>query len=110
MKTLEPSHFIENFELKTHVLRCTKHENGASAREMENQLTLDMQSWGLDRNCFVGIVTDTAANINSVGREIEEQWNTKYARHVYCTDHILQLTAIIAFSGNVAADNYAEDT
>jgi predicted AlkP superfamily pyrophosphatase or phosphodiesterase len=37
-------HFIDDLELKTHVLSCTKHENGASAREMENQLTLSMES------------------------------------------------------------------
>jgi hypothetical protein len=34
----------------------------------------------------------------------------KYARHVYSADHILQLTAVIAFSGNIAVENYAEDT
>jgi hypothetical protein len=103
-------HFIDNFKLKTHVLSCTKHENGGSAREMENQLALSMESWGLDRDCFIGIVTDTAANMNSLGREIEGQWNTKYSRHLYCTDHTLQLTAVIAFSGSVAANNYAEDS
>jgi hypothetical protein len=48
--------------------------------------------------------------MNSLGREIEQQWNTKYARQVYCAIHILQLTAIIAFSGNVSVENYAEDT
>lgn len=91
-------------------MSCTKHENGASAREMENQLALSMESWGLDHDCFIGIITDTAANMNSLGREIEGQWNTKYSRHLYCTDHTLQLTAVIAFSGSVAANNYAEDS
>jgi len=103
-------HFIANFELKTHVLSCTKHENGASAREMEHQLVSDMHNWELERDFFIGIVTDTAANMNSLGREIEEQWNTKYARHVYCANHIFQLTAVLAFSGNVSVENYAEDT
>ena len=84
-------HFIANFELKTHVLSCTKHENGASAREMEHQLVSDMHNWELERDFFIGIVTDTTANMNSLGREIEEQWNMKYARHVYCADHTLQL-------------------
>ncbi len=68
-----------------------------------------MHSWGLDCDFFKGIITDAAAKINSLGREIEEQWNTKYAIHVYWTDHVLQLTAILAFSGNVAVDNYTED-
>ena len=103
-------HYIANFELKTSVLSCAKHENGATAKEMENQLVSDMRSWELERDFFIGIVTDTAANMNSLGREIEERWDTKYARHVYCTDHILQLTAVIAFSGDVAVENFAEDT
>jgi hypothetical protein len=72
-------------------------------------ISSDHRRWELERNFFIGIVTDTAANMNSLGREIEEQWNTKYSRHVYCIDHILQLTAVIAFSGNVV-QNYAEDT
>jgi hypothetical protein len=102
-------HFMANFELKTYVLSCAKQENGASAKEMEAQLVSDMCSWELECYSFIGIVTDTAANMNSIGREIEEQWDTKCARHVYCADHILQLTAVIAFSGNVAVENYAED-
>jgi hypothetical protein len=103
-------HFIANFELKTHVFSCTKHENGVSAKEIEHQLVSDMRNWELERDFFIGIVTDTAANMNSLRREIEEQWNAKYARHVYCTYHILQLTAVLAFSGNVSVENYAEDT
>jgi hypothetical protein len=40
-------HFIAKFELKIHVLSCTNHENGASAKEMENLLVHDMHSWEL---------------------------------------------------------------
>jgi hypothetical protein len=103
-------HLIVDFELKKYVLSCAKHKNGASAKDMENQLVSDMRSWELDPNLFIGIVTDTAANMKSLGREIEEQWNTKYARHVYYADHTLQLTAVLAFSGNVSLESYGEDT
>jgi hypothetical protein len=41
-------HLIVNFELKTCVLSCAKHENGASAKEIENQLGSDMHSWELE--------------------------------------------------------------
>jgi hypothetical protein len=41
-------HFIVNFELNTHVLSCAKHENGASAKEVENPLVSDMHSWELE--------------------------------------------------------------
>ena len=63
----------------------------------------------LKLECDIDKVTDTAANMNSFRREIEEQWNTKYPRHVQSADHILQLTVVIA-SGNVAVENYSEET
>ena len=69
-----------------------------------------MSNWELERDFFIATVTDTAANMNSLGREIEEKWDTKYARHVYCTDHLLQLTAVIAFSGTVLVEDYDEDS
>jgi hypothetical protein len=46
---------------------------------MEHQLVSDMHNWELECDFFIGIVTDTTADMNSLGREIEEQWNTKYA-------------------------------
>jgi len=46
-------HFIEKFELKTFILSCTKHENGASAEEMVNQLVSDMDVWSLGRDFFM---------------------------------------------------------
>jgi hypothetical protein len=101
-------HFIKDFELKAFVLSCVKHENGASAEEMEAQLVSDMNAWELHRDLFIAIVTDSAANMNLVGKQIE-RWNAKYVRHHYCVDHVLQLTALIAFSGNFTAQNYDED-
>jgi hypothetical protein len=62
---------MDNFELKIYVLNCAKHEIGATAVEMENQLISDMHSWELERDFFIAIVTDTAANMNSLGREIK---------------------------------------
>ena len=85
-----------------------KHENGASAEEMEVQLCRDMDTWELHNDSFMAIVTDSAANMNAFGKRIE-RWGTKYARHHYCVDHVLQLTALIAFSGNFTAQNDDED-
>jgi hypothetical protein len=101
-------HFIKDFKLKAYVLSCVKHENGASAEEMEVQLRSDMVSWELHNDSFMAIITDSAANMNAFGKQIE-RWGTKYARHHYCVDHVLQLTALIAFSGNFTAQNYDED-
>jgi len=102
-------HCIKEFELKTFILSCTKHENGASAEEMVNQLVHDMEIWGLEKDYFMAAVTDSASNMNAFGRTIEG-WRAKHLRHHYCVDHVFQLTAIIAFSGNASLVNYDEDT
>jgi hypothetical protein len=85
-----------------------KHENSASAEEMVAQLVSDMSAWELHRDFFIAIVPDSAANINLVGKQIE-RWNAKYVMHHYCVDHVLQLTALIAFSGHITAQNDDED-
>jgi len=43
-------HFIKEIYLKTFILSCKKHENGAFAEEMVNQLVHDMDIWGLEKN------------------------------------------------------------
>jgi hypothetical protein len=45
-------HLIDNFQLKTFVLGCRKHPNGASAAELESQLTSDLEAWGLEKKSF----------------------------------------------------------
>jgi hypothetical protein len=102
-------HFIKEFELKTFILSCTKHENDASAEEMVNQLVCDMDIWGLENIFFMAVVTDSASNMSAFGRTIEG-WHANHLRHHYCVDHVFQLTAIIAFSGNASLENYDDDT
>jgi len=101
-------HFINEFELKTFILSCTKHENGASVEDMVNQLVHDMHIWGLEKEYFMDAVTDSASNMNDFGRTIEG-WHAKHLRHHYCVDRVFQLAAIIAFSGNASLVNYDED-
>jgi hypothetical protein len=69
-------HLIDNFELKAFVLGCRKHPNGASAAELESQLTSDLNTWGLDKKFFFSIVTDTASNMNSLGEKVL-LWNAE---------------------------------
>ena len=94
-------HLIDDFQLHAFVLSCVKHENGCTAIEMERQLLADMESWGLDRQYFVSCITDSASNMNSLGGLLDNWQNAPILRHYYCSDHILQLTAVHAFSGNI---------
>jgi len=103
-------HTIDNFQLFSFVLSCTKHPNGCTAAEMENQLLLDLKYWDLDKNLFFACVTDSASNMNSFGQKIVSWDDAPFLRHYYCADHVLQLTAVLAFSGNVAAESEDGDT
>ena len=102
-------HFIKEFELKTFILSCTKHENGVSAEDMVNQLVRELDIWGLEKDFFMAAVTDSTSHMNAFVRPIEG-WCAKHLRHHYCVDHVFHLTAIIAFSGNASLENYDEDT
>jgi hypothetical protein len=95
-------HTIHDFQLKRMVLSCVKHDNGSTAAEMDEQLVADLATWGLQPSHFVALVTDTASNMNCLGRLLE----TRYTRtaHHYCADHNLQLTAVKAFTGDI--ENY----
>jgi chromosomal replication initiation ATPase DnaA len=46
-------HLIDDFELKTFILICRKYPNGASATELEIQLTSDFTSWGLEKTLLL---------------------------------------------------------
>ena len=94
-------HLIDNFEMKTFVLSCKKHANGATAVEIESQLTTELQNWGLEKSFFLCAVTDTASNMNAFGERILQWEDSTLLRHHYCVDHVLQLTAVKAYSGEV---------
>ena len=69
---------------------------------MDEQLVSDLATWRLQPSHFLVLVTDTARNMNCLGRLLE----TRYActAHHYCADHNLQLTAVEAFTGDI--ENY----
>jgi hypothetical protein len=97
-------HLIDDgFKLKARVLCCMKHENGSSAREMEQQLTKDLRSF------FVCSMTDTAPNMNLFGEYLDGWENAPALRSMYCADHVLQLTAHLAYSGNIAIPDNDDD-
>jgi hypothetical protein len=111
-------HLIDNFVLKTFVLSCVKHPNGTTAPEVEAQLVVDLTSWGLEKGRFIAAVTDTASNMNAFGVSISSWREAVFLRHHYCADHVLQLTAVKAYSGevdqsiirHVGEDDEGEDT
>lgn len=94
-------HLIDNIELKAFVLSCMHHPNGTTAAEVEAQFIHDLVSWGLQKRHLVAVVTDTASNMNAFGVSVASWPGASFLRHHYCADHVLQLTAVKAFSGDV---------
>jgi hypothetical protein len=94
-------HLIDELKLKSFVLSCVKHENGCSGAEMEQQLSSDLTSWDLDKSFFISLVTDTASNMNQLGERVCQWRDALQLRHHYCADHVLQCTAVMAFSTNL---------
>ena len=74
-------YFIEEFEPKAFILSCTKHESGASAEEIVNQLICDTD---------ISITWIFTSNMNGFGRTIEG-WHAKHLRR-----HTIYLT--VSFS------------
>jgi len=66
---------------------------------MDDQLASDLVAWGLDKKFFIALVTDTASNMNLLGKMVEERYSK--TKHHYCTAHNLQLMAIKAFTGDI---------
>ena len=93
-------HTIENFVLKSLTLSCLKHEGGSTASEMDDQLSDDLDLWGLSADKFVAMVTDTASNMTKLGRLAEEKFPNTVPH--YCADHNLQLTTQKAYNGDIA--------
>jgi hypothetical protein len=67
---------------------------------MDDQLSDDLDLWGLSADKFVAMVTDTASNMTKLGRLVEEKFPNTVPH--YCADHNLQLTTQKAYSGDVA--------
>jgi hypothetical protein len=57
-----------------------------------------MVKWGIDLEHCCRCMADTADNMNSFGKMLEEKHNTP---HGYCIDHIMQLMAKMAFQGAI---------
>jgi hypothetical protein len=94
-------HVIHEFEVTSFVMSCMEHKKGATAFEVESQLIYDLDIWGLDRKHLFCCVTDTASNMNGFGISVSCWPNCPFIRHHYCADHVLQLTAVKAFTGDI---------
>ena len=97
------AHFINsNWELVSLDLGCFLHEgHTAGADVLEGMLVNLVVDCGFEELNVIAVVSDSAANMVSFGRMIE----SAQIPHVCCTDHIIQLTAKLAFGDDVYGDS-----
>jgi hypothetical protein len=104
-------HITDEVTLIQRDLSCDEFHGSSSGEHIFNQFISDMANeWGCTpsanekiyvppANCrfpSMGVaVTDTASNMNKFGLLLEDK---SAAGHVYCTDHVLQLTAQKAYN------------
>jgi len=46
---------------------CLNHDGGSTATEIDHQLTVDLDTWGLSNMHFVAMVTDTTSDMTKLG-------------------------------------------
>jgi hypothetical protein len=90
-------HTIDNFVLKKITLSCLKHEGGSTATEMDDQLAVDLETWGLSAETFVAMVADTASNMTKLRKLVEEKYVSTVPHN--CADHTMQKS----YSGDIVA-------
>ncbi len=91
-------HTIENSVIKSLTLSCLKHKGGSIASELDDQLSDDLDLWGLSADKFIAIIKDAASNMTKLGRLVEEKCPNTVPH--YCADH--NLTTQKAYSGDIA--------
>jgi len=75
---------------------CWLHEGGSSAEDLRDAFLINLFrdcKFDLGKVNIVACVTDTAGNMSKFGRLLEEMG----VSHIFCADHVLQLTAKKAY-------------
>ena len=92
----------DEFSLESVALGCFLHEGDGTAENVINKMAWQLvDDCGLDTKKISCFVTDTTGNMNLFGEKCEEIG----IPHIYCTDHNLQCTAVLAFKD----ENYTKD-
>ena len=92
-------HWIDN-EWKRHSLPCGcfLHEDDSKSLSLsEFFFTNIFEGLGLDKLKITTIVTDTTSNMDKFGMIMRDDNSFD---HIYCTDHVLQLSAKLAYMEN----------
>lgn len=85
------AHFINNdWELISLTLSCKEHTEEADAPGVLKELQVAWEAFDLDVKKMVGVTSDTASLMGAFGRLLPDG-----VPHLYCVDHVLELTTVL---------------
>jgi hypothetical protein len=85
-------HFIsDEWELISFTLSCAEHDGAQTAPDILKELEATWQKYGLVTEYLMAVVTDTAPVMCAFGKELKEKLDVY---HIYCADHVLELTTV----------------
>ncbi len=91
------AHWIdEDFKLHACTMGCWLHEGGSTAEDLREAFLINLFedcNFDLGKVSIVACVTDTTGNMSKFGRLLEDLG----VSHIFCADHVLQLTAKKAY-------------
>jgi hypothetical protein len=90
------AHWIdENMKLHSLRLGCFLHQGDSEAESLIDDFLVKLfVEAGFDKVNIIAVVSDTTGNMNKFGKLLE----SLQIHHIYCSDHVLQLTARQAYS------------
>jgi hypothetical protein len=86
----------EDFKFHSCTMGCWLHEGGSTADDLRDAFLINLFkdcNFDLRKVKIVACVTDTTGNMSKFGRRLEEMG----VSHIFCADHVLQLTAKKAY-------------
>jgi hypothetical protein len=89
------AHWIDgDFNIHNKALGCWLHEGNSLGDTLRDEFLLNLFTrYNFDKLHIVAVVSDTTGNMNKFGMKLQEL----NIPHIYCTDHVIQLTAKKAY-------------
>jgi hypothetical protein len=87
------AHYIENGEMKRCVLAFDVFHGTTVGERLGEDFIEKFESFGFDLKYVIAVVMDTTGNMNTFGEHLAR----KGVVHLYCVDHNLQRTALLAY-------------
>jgi hypothetical protein len=92
--------YIEDFQVQNWVLAVYQFHGSTAHEQIVKDFKSQLEKWDISMENVPFLVTDTAAAMNLAGIVLQTA-TEDLIEHVYCLDHVIQLTAKLAFNAKV---------